>query len=559
MKARRPDPLLVVLVVVVALARVPAFFWGLPNVDGWDDDGVAPRDVLSGVVETYSPGSFYIYPPLELLLVALLTLPFTLWRLAHAPALTPESLVRAFVEPGAMTVYAIAARLLSVVFGCLTIALVFDGTERLAGRFAGRAAALLAACHTAFAYYMHTTNLDGPLLFWCVLAWRELVRVTQGDPSRWRAATLATAAALATKDQGYATLALPIVLAAGHAIVAAPSGARGEIFARIAKHGLVALALLLFVDGAFVNPSGFTARIAKLRGSASQDYRDYVPGLAGSWAILRDAVVAFPRFLPPEVGALGLLGASTAIRRSRREGKPSVPSLLAPLAALSFFLLFNLVARRTQERFLMPSSFFLVVPAAEVLAALTARRATLRPLGWAALAAIGLRGAREIAAVEFAFLHDPRAAVEDFLAAYASPGERVEVYGNNVYLPRIPAHLVAERVGPSPVNARPLVPGFREVEDAYENLAARSPEWIVIPEAWGWQWLHDPQDERTGRMSAPIHWQSFAHRETQAFFRALVRGERGYELVQVGVPRGFWAHVDMHNTLNKRVFVLRRR
>ncbi len=308
-----------------------------------------------------------------------------------------------------------------------------------------------------------------------------------------------------------------------------------------------------------MNPSGFAARIAKLRGSASQDYRDYVPGLAGSWAILRDAVLAFPRFLPPEVGALGLLGASAAVLRARREAKSSVPSLLAPLAALSFFLLFNLVARRTQERFLLPSSFFLVVPAAEAFVAFAWRRAALRPVAIGLLAVTALRGAREVAAVEFALLHDPRAAVEDFLAAYASPGERVEVYGNNVYLPRIPAHLAAERVGPSPAKSRPLVPAFREVEDAYENLEARRPEWIVFSTSWGWQWLDEPQDERSGRMSAPIHWQSFAHRETQAFFRALVRGERGYELVQVGVPRGFWAHVDMHNTLNKRMFVLRRR
>jgi hypothetical protein len=559
MKALRRDPLLVALVALVAIARVPAFLWGLPNVDGWDDDGIAPRDVLSGVVETYSPGSFYIYPPLELLLVTVLTLPFTLWRLAHVGTFTPEALVRAFVDPGAMTVYAVAARLLSVVFGCAAIALVHDGAERLAGRFAGRAAAIFAACHAAFAYYMHTSNLDGPLLFWCVLAWRELVRVTQGDPTRWRTVALATAAALATKDQGYATLALPLLFAVGHALAAAPTGTRGQVFLGVAKAGAVALALLLLVDGALVNPSGFAARLAKLRGSASQDYVDYVPGLAGSWAILRDAALAFPRFLPPEVGILGVVGTFAALARARREGTSAVPSLLAPLASLSFFLLFNLVARRTQERFLMPSSFFLVVPAAEALAELVARRASLRVLAWAGVAAIALRGAREVAAVEFAFLNDPRAAVEDHLRAYASPGDRVEVYGNNVYLPRIPEAFVAERVGPTPAKGRPFVPGLREVQDAYENLEARRPQWIVFSTSWGWQWLDEPQDERSGRMSAPIHWQSFEQQGTRAFFRALVRGELGYELVPVGIPRGFWAHVDMHNTLNKRMFVLRRR
>src|SRR5580704_12230879 len=58
---------------ILALAlvlRLAGPFWGLPNADGWDDDGVAPRDFLPGVLQTYWPGEHYTYPPLHLILLA---------------------------------------------------------------------------------------------------------------------------------------------------------------------------------------------------------------------------------------------------------------------------------------------------------------------------------------------------------------------------------------------------------------------------------------------------------------------------------------------------------
>ncbi|RYZ57442.1 MAG: hypothetical protein EOP08_17270, partial [Proteobacteria bacterium] len=51
------------LPLLLALAlRLTAIWWGLPASDGWDNDGIAPRDVFPGLVASFTPGEFYTYP-----------------------------------------------------------------------------------------------------------------------------------------------------------------------------------------------------------------------------------------------------------------------------------------------------------------------------------------------------------------------------------------------------------------------------------------------------------------------------------------------------------------
>ena len=71
------------VVIVAGIIRIVGIGWGLPASDGWDNDGVAPRDYLAGLVETFTPGHFYTYPPVHLLLLAILTSPVTIVRLTE--------------------------------------------------------------------------------------------------------------------------------------------------------------------------------------------------------------------------------------------------------------------------------------------------------------------------------------------------------------------------------------------------------------------------------------------------------------------------------------------
>src|SRR3954466_5896782 len=71
-----PRELRIVLLLATVLHGI-GLSWGLPASDAWDNDGVAPRDILPGLAATFTPGDYYTYPPVHLALIALLTLPVT--------------------------------------------------------------------------------------------------------------------------------------------------------------------------------------------------------------------------------------------------------------------------------------------------------------------------------------------------------------------------------------------------------------------------------------------------------------------------------------------------
>src|SRR5208283_4515211 len=99
---------------VALLLRLTGLFWGMPASDGWDDDGVAPRDFLPGVLMTYWPGHHYTYPPLQLLILTLASAPIWIAKLIGAPSLEPGPLVSAFIEVPTMTALTVIARATTV-------------------------------------------------------------------------------------------------------------------------------------------------------------------------------------------------------------------------------------------------------------------------------------------------------------------------------------------------------------------------------------------------------------------------------------------------------------
>src|SRR5580658_5737715 len=88
--------------------------WGLPASDTWDNDGVAPRDFLVTVAETFDKGSFdvaYLHlAPVHPLLLALVTLPITLVAALASHGTTPAAIVHEIVQARYMTAIAWVAR-----------------------------------------------------------------------------------------------------------------------------------------------------------------------------------------------------------------------------------------------------------------------------------------------------------------------------------------------------------------------------------------------------------------------------------------------------------------
>ena len=107
------SPLLWILAAAAGL-RLAGLFWGLPASDGWDNDGFAPRNFLTALALTWKPGSYFTYPPLHALLLAVPSLPVAGWALAHAPSLSQHDVIAAITQPAYATYFSVVARLVSL-------------------------------------------------------------------------------------------------------------------------------------------------------------------------------------------------------------------------------------------------------------------------------------------------------------------------------------------------------------------------------------------------------------------------------------------------------------
>lgn len=264
--------------------------WGLPASDGWDDDGIAPRDFLVGAYMTYRAGHYFTYPPLHLVFLTVITLPATLLGLARTASLAPGDVVAELTRVPYMTTFAIAARLVTEGMAAGIVCVVAFIGEELWGRRAGLWAAATASLNTVFVYYSHTSNLDVPYLFWTFLSYLWIVRaIVRREPARLRGAALFAVFAVATKDQAYGAFLVTLPVAIGLWLaLEGPSPTRTSIARELVVSTLGAALVLSIIDGALVNPTGFAARVRFLTGPASQDHTYYARNVAGLRHLLSD-------------------------------------------------------------------------------------------------------------------------------------------------------------------------------------------------------------------------------------------------------------------------------
>lgn len=514
----------------VAILRVVGIGWGLPGSDGWDVDGIAPRDFLPGLVETFTSGHYFTYPPFHLALLAVLTLPVTLLALARAPSLAPADLVATFLGTGTMTAFAIVARVTSLVMSLGLVLVLGRLSEAVFGTRKARVWAMaFAGTEVAATYYAHTTNLDLPMLFWGSLAVLAFVRALQAGagaataataPNHLRRAAVFAAFSIASKDQGYALFAIsvPAALLVRGWGVGTGVAERRALARRLLLAAATCVALVLLIDGAAFNPSGFAARLGFLTGPASQDFAQHARTWAGRGSALVDTLRFLPNHYPPLAAPIFLAGIWLGLRGKRRPDW--AVAALPLLVGVSFTLAFNCVARRVEERFVMPQMQFLAVYAGAIGA--VAPRWTRYVAGMVLFVAT-----RDAATIDANMLGDARYPAEAFMRAHFAPGDAVETYGSNVYLPRIP--VPATRVGVT--KGKNPMPGITEAQGALGDVAARGPRWIVVPQGFAWRYLqpdHGPDAE--GRVLPAIQRSQLRDSDTTEYVRALFAEKAGYRL-----------------------------
>ena len=509
----RPEALVLLL---VAIAGAVGLAWGLPGGHSWAADSISPRSCgLGAIVETYWPGHYHERPPLHMLVLTVLSLPWIGLAVAQV-GVDPDRLTHVLIEPLPMTGIEITARLVTLAMAVGVAASTMRLWRRLAGRQAAIVAGLTIASNAVFIYYAHTGNLDVPALFWTAWCLLEVDRFATGEIGEQRVLLLAVAAAL-TKDQaaGALVVVLPVFLVLLPWLASRASPLRPALV----RAALLAVGVYALVSGALINPVGFWHRLAFLFGPGSQSWAGYQPGAAGALALIRDAIAATPHFTAWPIAVAAGAGVIVALRRA-----PPVPRarLLLPLvAAVSFFVLFDLAARRSEDRFLLPVAV-LVLPYAGLLWQRASGVAGARIPAAVVLAAGFALAALGVASVDGTLLVDSRYAAEDFLAALP-PGTPIEVYGGPIYLPRIPAGLAAVRPGIEPIAERQPIAGVAEIVDPAMDPRPRAPEYIVLATE-----LSDVAMTRPPPASQPYGLMQYRDARSRRFLRDLYDGALGY-------------------------------
>jgi hypothetical protein len=318
-----------------------------------------------------------------------------------------------------------------------------------------------------------------------------------------------------------------------------------------------ALFCLLLIDGALTNPHGFADRIAFLRGPASQDYTQYELGPRGWLALLSDSVLFSGRYYPALLWGLAVLG----LGRVFWERPFRLFAMLPLLVIVSFTLFFNFVALRSEPRFLLPQSVFVAVYiglGADL--AFSAQKTWLRN-GMKAVAGAGavlaLFGPLGIA---MAFAADPRLDAERWMAGHMRPGDRVEIYGLNAYLPRIPAGLDARRISPRPLKGRNPLPGITEIRAPYGTAEEWRPRYLVIPGYWVASYIQTKSEASGGgRIVQKVGRAAQLDVDARNYFGALFAGRLPYRLAhRSGYTAPLGPSVNAYESLTQTVFIFER-
>jgi hypothetical protein len=558
------SPLARVLAGLLVL-RAIGIGWGLPASDGWDNDGVAPRDFLVGLVETVTQGHYATYPPVHLALLAFVTAPVTVVALLRAPSLAAPDIVHEIVKVPYMTAMAYGARAVTLAMSLGLVWVVAKIAEELRGKRAGWCAAAFAGVNVPLTYYAHTSNLDVPYLFWASLALLALVRtVARREPKRLRAWALFAALAVGTKDQAYAlfVLAVPVALALW---LAADRRARGTpariVLREAAIAGGIVVGMVLLVDGAVFNPTGFRERVRFLLGPASGPYAQYTNDWTGRWEVVRDLAQRFSTFYPWSFALLAAAGLVLLVRAERREPVRLVAALVPCLAAASFTVAFNCVARRTDHRFGLPQALLAAVYGGVALDALVFRLRSVRTRFVARVVAAAAFAVAlfDAAAVDANLLFDPRYDAEAWLVAHARSGDTIETYGLNVYLPRFPPGVRVLRVGPAASDHRSPMPDLDEVVGDYDGATGRGARFIVVSAGWAWRYLLDPDVFRrdAGYQLPPTQATTVTDQRAHAYFAALTQSRYGaYRLAYVAsFESKVWPVLELHGATSRPIWI----
>jgi len=469
------DRLLVACGLVSLIVLAPAAGWGIPyatsevTVRGWEVDAVTGIGVLSELSNLLSTGraDWYVaYPLFHYLVLAVAYVPYlalaTMTGRLSAPG--PE-FPYGFADPvSAFVALNAIGHAVTVLMGCVTVMAVFVLGRRLLGVKGALIAATIALCSAPFMFYARTGNLDVPALCWTILAFVALERCwTDGlTPARAIACGSFAALAVATKDQSFGLLALPLVLLLIRAVRIPSSSTMARM--RLPFVLVVAGTVTFLVAGGVIfRPDRFVRHLDYVihfrETFTNVRYQTELTvmrpaTLSGRLLLSGDLLRACAAAVGWPVVVTGLAGLAVLWR--------TVPSVRWMSAALvGYFLLVLVPIEHMQYRYALAPAILLAISAAGI-----AVRFAMRPLVFGlvtvALLMPSLTGAAEITHAMFT---DARGPASAWLSQNSMAGDTLGFFGRPHQLPRIPAnvHAVAFQEG-----------------DVAAQLAVARPRWVIV-------------------------------------------------------------------------------
>ena len=169
---------------------------------------------------------------------------------------------------------------------------------------------------------------------------------------------------------------------------------------------------------------------------------------------------------------------------------------------------------------------------------------------------LALAALHQTFAINAALLFDPRYEAERWMTAHVTPGDMIETYGQNCFLPRFPQDAQVIRVGQGSLTLRNPLPGVTEVQEPF--ILPRHPRFIVLSVAWARRYLRSPTPLAGGHIYSRLQQLDFLNTDARLFFQGLVSGASGYRLVYAARPSSLWPIVYIHDSLDEPVWIFER-
>jgi hypothetical protein len=498
---------LLVLLATLLVTYIVEIHHGLPNRDvvwGYDANPLLPLIAAKKIfLDGWNTGWHTPYPNFHYYVLLVFIGPYMAvqWLLGNLAGLHMDSGYPYGLQ-NFDTIFmhlALITRLVSVAMAIGTAYWVYRIGRALHSHLAGIFAACIAGFSPAIIYYVHVETLDVPMLFWLSAALFCYVRALQTFELRYYVGLAVLAAvSTATKDYAYGVFVLmpfPLIAAmARHASgsIAPSSLARAALDRRHVIAAGVFLVAFAVAENWIWNFSGFVNHV-KVAGGLAPESGVVITTSFGRLDLLSPQ--RLKSAVPMLVFVLGWVGVAACIFGVLYAGfrQRRILWILA-WPAVGYYVLTIcqvLPANVPIERPYLPLGVIFAIFGGLALAEMaTSSQRWKKAVAFVALIAIALNGI----AMDAALASDPRYQAEQWLAANAARGARIELYGLRSELPR--TNLSLYRATYAAAVPRP---GDVEVVAEWvtpQALAARSPDWIVV----SWAFLRAYSiDHETGR------------------------------------------------------------